>query len=73
MNRDELAKDALLGVIRFLDERGFGIKWDSKEQCYRIALLGLNPDNDEYINKKFTTIGQAYYIALKNIADSPPY
>lgn len=70
---NNIHKDAILGVIRFLDERGYGIKWDKEDQCYRIVLLGLNPDNDEYVNKKFTTIGQAYYTALQLITESPPY
>lgn len=73
MNNDALAKEALLGVIRFLDERGYGIEWDGKENCYRIVLLGLDPINNEYVNKKFTSIEQAYYTVLQTVVESPPY
>lgn len=66
-------KAAILGVIRFISERGYGIKWDDKNQCYRITLPGLDPENDEHTNEKFISIGQAYYTVLQRITDSPPY
>jgi hypothetical protein len=68
-----LAKDALLGVIRFLDEHGYAVKWDEKEKCYRVVMQGLNPEHDEYMDRKFETLGGAYYYALNYIEMQPPH
>ena len=64
-NKVDQYKDIVLVLVSFINDRGYDVRYDKQEKCWRVVLMGISPENDTYHPVKYLNTRGAYSAALE--------